>query len=71
VVHSPPKGHVDGGDLGIEAVLWAIEAEQPQLAVCGDIHECWGQEATIGCTRVLMWARRERCSTFKARPAAE
>jgi uncharacterized protein len=53
VVHSPPKGHVDGRDLGSEAVLRAIERAQPQLAVCGHIHECWGQEATIGNTRVV------------------
>jgi Icc-related predicted phosphoesterase len=54
VVHSPPKGHVDGGrELGSEAVLRAIEDKQPELAVCGHIHECWRQEATIGRTRVI------------------
>jgi Icc-related predicted phosphoesterase len=53
VVHSPPKGHVDGSDLGSEAVLRTIERVQPQLAVCGHIHECWGEEATIGRTRVV------------------
>jgi Icc-related predicted phosphoesterase len=52
LVHSPPKGYVDG-DLGSEAVLQAIEAKQPRLAVCGHIHECWRQEATIGGTRVI------------------
>jgi Icc-related predicted phosphoesterase len=53
VVHSPPKGYVDGRDLGSEAVLRAIERAQPQLAVCGHIHESWGEEATIGRTRVV------------------
>ena len=53
VVHSPPKGYVDGRDLGSEAVLRAIERTQPQLAVCGHIHECWREEATIGRTRVV------------------
>jgi uncharacterized protein len=54
LVHSPPKGHVDSGrELGSEAVLRAIEEKQPRLAVCGHIHECWGQEATIGRTRVI------------------
>jgi uncharacterized protein len=53
VVHSPPKGYVDGRDLGSEAVLAAIEAKQPQLAVCGHIHECWGREAAIGRTRLI------------------
>jgi uncharacterized protein len=54
VVHSPPKGHVDGGSgLGSEAILGAIEAHEPELAVCGHIHEAWGEEATIGRTRVI------------------
>jgi Icc-related predicted phosphoesterase len=53
LVHSPPKGYLDGRDLGSEAVLRAIEAKQPRLAVCGHIHECWRQEAAIGDTRVI------------------
>jgi uncharacterized protein len=53
LIHSPPKGYLDGRDLGSEAILQAIERAQPQLAVCGHIHECWGQEATIGRTRVI------------------
>jgi Icc-related predicted phosphoesterase len=52
VLHSPPKGHVDGG-LGSEAILRAIEASRPPLAVCGHIHQCWGEEARIGPTRVV------------------
>lgn len=56
VVHSPPKGHVDfsnGTHFGSEAVLSAIETAQPSLALCGHIHEAWGQESTIGATRVI------------------
>ncbi len=57
VVHSPPKGHCDassaGDHLGSTAILDAIEAKQPQLAVCGHIHESWGAESEIGPTRVL------------------
>jgi uncharacterized protein len=52
VLHSPPKGHVDKG-LGSEAILRAIEAKQPALAVCGHIHECWGRESRVGETRVV------------------
>jgi Icc-related predicted phosphoesterase len=56
VVHSPPFGHVDvsSGDdhLGSRAVLQAIEAGEPELAVCGHIHESWGAESRIGPTRV-------------------
>ena len=52
VVHSPPKGHVDNG-IGSAAVLRAIEAKRPRLAVCGHIHECWGRESLIDGTRVL------------------
>jgi uncharacterized protein len=57
VVHSPPKGHCDqsssGDHLGSEAILAAIEAKQPPLAVCGHIHEAWGAESEIGPTRVI------------------
>jgi Icc-related predicted phosphoesterase len=47
LVHSPPKGHVDRG-LGSTAVLRAIEDKQPQLVLCGHIHDCWGQESRVG-----------------------
>jgi Icc-related predicted phosphoesterase len=57
VVHSPPKGHCDqssaGDHLGSEAILDAIEAKRPPLAVCGHIHESWGAESEIGPTRVI------------------
>jgi len=54
VVHSPPKGHLDGDrDLGSESVLRTIEKRRPRVAICGHIHECGGQETTIGSTRVL------------------
>ena len=57
VVHSPPKGHCDqssaGDHLGSTAILEAIEAKRPQLAVCGHIHESWGAQDEIGPTRVI------------------
>jgi uncharacterized protein len=53
VVHSPPKGHLDGRDLGSEAILRTIEEKHPPLAVCGHIHECGGEETTIGPTRLI------------------
>ncbi len=57
VVHSPPKGHCDessaGDHLGSQAILEAIEAKRPPLAVCGHIHESWGAESEIGPTRVI------------------
>jgi Icc-related predicted phosphoesterase len=57
VVHSPPKGHCDessaGDHLGSQAILEAIEAKRPQLAVCGHIHESWGVESDIGPTLVI------------------
>ena len=52
VLHSPPKGHVDKG-LGSEAILRAIESKRPPLAVCGHIHECWGQRSRVGETEVV------------------
>jgi uncharacterized protein len=56
VVHSPPKGHVDavhGRHAGSEAILTAIERKRPALVVCGHIHQCWGEESSIGPTRVV------------------
>jgi uncharacterized protein len=54
VVHSPPKGYVDGSRrLGSEAILAAIEDKQPRLVLCGHIHEAAGEEATVGASRVL------------------
>ena len=54
VLHSPPKGHLDGDrSLGSEALQRAIERVQPRVAVCGHIHECQGQEAAIGPTRLF------------------
>ncbi len=52
LLHSPPRGHLDNG-LGSEAILRAIEDKRPQLAVCGHIHERWGEESRVGETRVL------------------
>ncbi len=56
VVHSPPRGHCDrsaaGEHLGSTAILEAIEAKRPRLAVCGHIHEAWGQESAAAGTPV-------------------
>lgn len=57
IVHSPPLGHCDrssGGDhLGSSAIAEAIEAKRPRLAVCGHIHEAWGDRSNIGPTEVV------------------
>ena len=57
VVHSPPRDHVDqdsGGEhLGSTAIRDAIETKQPRLAVCGHIHDSWGQESELGQTRIV------------------
>ena len=56
VVHSPPRDHVDrsaaGEHLGSTAIREAIAARQPQLAVCGHIHDSWGEESELGATRI-------------------
>jgi len=56
VLHSPPKGHCDeagdGNHFGSPALLEAIEAKRPRLAVCGHIHESWGCVSHIGETPV-------------------
>lgn len=54
VLHSPPRGHCDSGGagdhFGSAALLEAIEAKSPRLAVCGHIHESWGCQSRIGDT---------------------
>lgn len=56
VLHSPPKGVADrsrdGRSLGSTAIRAAIERVQPRLAVCGHIHDSWGQSGLIGTTPV-------------------
>lgn len=56
VVHSPPQGHCDqssaGDHLGSTAIAAAIEAKQPPLAVCGHIHEAWGERSQLGASAI-------------------
>lgn len=56
IVHSPPRGHVDvagsGDHLGSPAILDAIEAKQPELVVCGHIHESWGGRSQVGTSQI-------------------
>ena len=57
VVHSPPRGHCDassdGMHLGSTAILEAIGRSRPRLAVCGHIHEAWGQTSSVDGTEVV------------------
>jgi len=56
IVHSPPKGHVDGVDgnhFGSKAVLDCVKEKKPLWVFCGHIHECWEQESVLGETRIL------------------
>lgn len=57
ITHSPPKGigdRISGGvSVGSLAIRAAIERVQPQLAVCGHVHESWGQRGRIGRSHVV------------------
>lgn len=57
ICHSPPKGIADvttaGHSVGSVAIHDAIARIQPQLAVCGHIHDSWGKSGQIGTTRVV------------------
>ena len=57
VSHSPPNGIVDrsavGESLGSQAVLATIVRCQPQLVVCGHIHDSAGQSESRGPTTVI------------------
>lgn len=57
ILHSPAKGVADrtsgGISVGSTAIHEAIERIQPRLAVCGHIHDSWGQTGQIGRTKVV------------------
>lgn len=56
ITHSPPKGVADmtsaGISVGSTAIRAAVERVQPQLALCGHVHDCWGRSGSIGKTSV-------------------
>lgn len=56
ISHSPPKGVADvtsgGVSVGSRAVRAAAERLQPQLLLCGHVHDCWGVRGQIGKTEV-------------------
>jgi uncharacterized protein len=56
-VHSPPRGHVDvsgaGEHLGSVAVRETMVAKEPRVALCGHIHESWGEHSMVGPTEVI------------------
>ena len=57
ITHSPPKGVADvtsqGISVGSTAIRATIEDLQPQLALCGHIHDSWGHTGQIGPTQVV------------------
>lgn len=57
ITHAPPKGVADltsqGQSVGSEAIAQAIARVQPKLALCGHIHDSWGEEGTIGQSRIV------------------
>jgi len=57
ILHSPPRGVADvtsgGQSVGSTAIRDAINRLQPELALCGHIHDSWGHEGRIGATRVV------------------
>lgn len=57
ISHSPPKGVADvtsgGVSVGSTAVRAAAERVQPQLLLCGHVHDCWGVRGAIGKTEVV------------------
>jgi len=57
ITHSPPRGVGDitsgGLSVGSVAIRDAITRIQPRLAICGHIHDSWGQEGQIGRSRIV------------------
>ncbi|MEX0302828.1 MAG: metallophosphoesterase family protein [Leisingera sp.] len=56
ISHSPPAGYGDvtsgGMSVGSTALRAAAERIQPQLLLCGHVHDCWGYRGTLGKTQV-------------------
>ncbi len=52
-----PRGVADrtsaGQSVGSLAVAEAIRRVQPELVLCGHIHDSWGEEGRIGTTRIV------------------
>ena len=38
--------------MGSSAIRDAIEASEPRLAVCGHIHDSWGERSRLGETEI-------------------
>lgn len=53
VTHIHPQGSISGIYSGSEAVRKAIEKFQPDIHLCGHLHETEGREERIGKTRVI------------------
>ena len=57
ITHSPPKGIADrtstGVSVGSTAIYAAIERIQPRLALCGHIHDSWGESGQVGDTKIV------------------
>ncbi len=57
ILHAPPEGIADrtsaGQHVGSRAIRAAIERIKPRLALCGHIHDCWGEHGMIGPTKVV------------------
>jgi len=57
ISHSPPFGHVDkcsqGKNRGSRSILQAAERMNPQLFVCGHIHDSWQSTSKLGETLVV------------------
>lgn len=73
VLHAPPKGLADvtsdGQSVGSAAIRAAIERLQPRLAVCGHVHDCWGQRGRIGATEVVNLGPRPNWFTLAPQAA--
>ncbi|MBE1285740.1 MAG: serine/threonine protein phosphatase [Rhodobacteraceae bacterium] len=57
ITHSPPKGVADrtssGVSVGSTAIRAAIERVEAKVALCGHVHDCWGERGIIGNTEVI------------------
>lgn len=69
ILHSPPLGLADrtseGRSVGSAAIRDAITRIGPRLALCGHIHDSWGQRGRIGTTEVVNLGPRPTWFEFR------
>lgn len=52
ICHSPPAGILDGKNYGVKAIRKYIHKYEPEVVICGHVHENGGEKRKVGKTQV-------------------